>query len=186
VLLAALSRYGSVPRAIDALGVAQRASGKLADARQSFKRAQDAGATVVMPATDMFWGDRYGLVTDPFGHRWSIATHKKDLTVPEIQAAMLTQSNAPRKVTYVKVLNERLGSLVDIDPYVQNQWVALGSDGRVIAVDPATGDFAQTVGVIVKCAQKRRRKVGGKGHGVMVTNTGIARHARFLVSRNML
>jgi tetratricopeptide (TPR) repeat protein len=42
VLLAALARYGSVPRAIDALGVAQRASGKLAEARQSFKRAQDA------------------------------------------------------------------------------------------------------------------------------------------------
>ena len=58
------------------------------DVDAAIKRAQDAGATIVMPATDMFWGDRYGLVTDPFGHRWSIATHKKDLTVPEMQAAM--------------------------------------------------------------------------------------------------
>ncbi len=37
----------------------------------AIKRAQDAGATVMMPATDMFWGDRYGMVTDPYGHRWS-------------------------------------------------------------------------------------------------------------------
>jgi uncharacterized glyoxalase superfamily protein PhnB len=52
------------------------------------KRAADAGATVTMPAQDMFWGDRYGQVTDPFGHCWSIATHKKDLTPDQIQTAM--------------------------------------------------------------------------------------------------
>ena len=37
---------------------------------------------------DMFWGDRYGVVTDPFGHNWSFATHVKDLTPAEIRAAM--------------------------------------------------------------------------------------------------
>ena len=37
-----------------------------------------------MPVSDMFWGDRYGQISDPFGHRWSIATHKKDLTAEEI------------------------------------------------------------------------------------------------------
>ncbi len=54
----------------------------------AIKRAQDAGATVVMPATDMFWGDRYGMVTDPYGHKWSFATHIKDLTPTEVQAGM--------------------------------------------------------------------------------------------------
>jgi PhnB protein len=54
----------------------------------AIKRAQDAGATVVMPAQDMFWGDRYGVVTDPFGHKWAFATHIKDLSPAEMQTAM--------------------------------------------------------------------------------------------------
>jgi uncharacterized glyoxalase superfamily protein PhnB len=54
----------------------------------AIKRAQDAGAKVEMPATDMFWGDRYGMVVDPFGHKWSFATHLKDLTPAEMQAGM--------------------------------------------------------------------------------------------------
>jgi len=54
----------------------------------AIKRAQDAGATVVMPARDMFWGDRYGVVTDPYGHKWSFATHLKDPTPDEMRAAM--------------------------------------------------------------------------------------------------
>jgi PhnB protein len=54
----------------------------------AIKRALDAGATVVMPAADMFWGDRYGMVTDPFGHKWTFATHVKDMTTAEMQAAM--------------------------------------------------------------------------------------------------
>ena len=47
-------------------------------------QAAATGAKVVMPAADMFWGDRYGIVEDPFGHRWSIATHIKDLSDAEI------------------------------------------------------------------------------------------------------
>jgi PhnB protein len=54
----------------------------------AIKRAQDAGATVSMPAQDMFWGDRYGMVTDPFGHKWSFGTRIKDLTREEMRAAM--------------------------------------------------------------------------------------------------
>jgi PhnB protein len=54
----------------------------------AIKRAQDAGATVLMPAQDMFWGDRYGVVTDPYGHKWSLATHIKDVTPDEMRAAM--------------------------------------------------------------------------------------------------
>jgi uncharacterized glyoxalase superfamily protein PhnB len=57
------------------------------DCDAAIKRAQDAGAEVSMPAMDMFWGDRYGVVTDPFGHKWSFATHIRDVTPTEMQAA---------------------------------------------------------------------------------------------------
>jgi PhnB protein len=49
-----------------------------------FKRAVDAGARVVMPVGDMFWGDRFGKVADPFGHHWGIATHKEDVPPQEM------------------------------------------------------------------------------------------------------
>lgn len=52
------------------------------------KRAQDAGAKVEMPPMDMFWGDRYAVVVDPFGHKWSFATHVKDMTPAEMEAGM--------------------------------------------------------------------------------------------------
>lgn len=58
------------------------------DVDAAMKQAVDAGATLAMPAEDMFWGDRYGQVVDPFGHRWSIATHKYDYTPEEIQQNM--------------------------------------------------------------------------------------------------
>ena len=53
-----------------------------------FDRAIHAGAKSVMPVADQFWGDRYGVLEDPFGHKWSIATHKKDPTPDEIRKAM--------------------------------------------------------------------------------------------------
>ncbi len=46
--------------------------------------AIDAGATVTMPVADQFWGDRFGTVSDPYGHHWAIATHVEDLTPEEI------------------------------------------------------------------------------------------------------
>jgi uncharacterized glyoxalase superfamily protein PhnB len=52
------------------------------------KRAVSAGAKVTMPVADMFWGDRYGKLEDPFGHHWSVATHVRDATPEEIQQAM--------------------------------------------------------------------------------------------------
>lgn len=52
-----------------------------------FKQAVAAGAKEVMPLADQFWGDRYGMVTDPYGHNWSIATHVKDMTPQEMMAA---------------------------------------------------------------------------------------------------
>jgi uncharacterized glyoxalase superfamily protein PhnB len=51
---------------------------------QAFERATKAGAQVLGPLTDMFWGDRYGMVSDPYGHHWSMATHKEDLSPEEI------------------------------------------------------------------------------------------------------
>ena len=55
-------------------------------------QAVAAGATVTMPVADMFWGDRYGVLEDPFGHHWSVATHTRDLSPQEIQAGMATAS----------------------------------------------------------------------------------------------
>ncbi|HSC50667.1 MAG TPA: VOC family protein [Gaiellaceae bacterium] len=55
------------------------------DADAVFDRAQAAGATVTSPLENMFWGDRFGSLTDPFGHVWSVATHIED--VPEDEMA---------------------------------------------------------------------------------------------------
>ncbi len=65
------------------------------DADAVFNRAVSAGAQVRMPLMDQFWGDRYGIVTDPYGHQWSIATHVKDISPEEmqkIQDAMAAQA----------------------------------------------------------------------------------------------
>ncbi len=61
------------------------------DVDAAFKQATDAGATVAMPLQDMFWGDRYGIVVDPFGHKWSLATHKEDVSPEECEARAAKQ-----------------------------------------------------------------------------------------------
>jgi PhnB protein len=55
------------------------------DADAVFARAVAAGANPTMPLMDMFWGDRFGKLTDPFGHEWTLATHKHDYTPEEIK-----------------------------------------------------------------------------------------------------
>ena len=55
------------------------------DVDAAVKQAVDAGAEVTMPVADMFWGDRYGRLNDPFGHQWAVATHKEDLTPDELR-----------------------------------------------------------------------------------------------------
>jgi len=52
-----------------------------------FDKAVSAGGKVTMPIADAFWGDRAGGIEDPFGHKWMIATHKKDMTPQEMQKA---------------------------------------------------------------------------------------------------
>ena len=51
-------------------------------------RAVAAGAKITMRVADMFWGDRYGVLDDPFGHHWSVATHIRDVSPEEMQQAM--------------------------------------------------------------------------------------------------
>ena len=56
------------------------------DVDASVQQAVDAGAKVIMPVADMFWGDRYGVIEDPFGHHWSIATPKRTVSMQELEA----------------------------------------------------------------------------------------------------
>lgn len=62
------------------------------DVDAAFRRAVDAGCTVLKPLADMFWGDRFGQLEDPFGNQWGLATHKENLSPTELkmraQAAM--------------------------------------------------------------------------------------------------
>ena len=55
------------------------------DADSFFKKAVEAGATVTMPLENMFWGDRYGTLQDPFGHHWGVGTHLEDVSPAEMQ-----------------------------------------------------------------------------------------------------
>lgn len=54
------------------------------DVDKVFNQAVAAGAKATMPVSDMFWGDRYGKLEDPFGHSWAVATHKEDVKPEEI------------------------------------------------------------------------------------------------------
>ena len=57
------------------------------DAEAVFKRAEAAGATVLQPLQEAFWGDLHGQLEDPFGHRWNISQHLRDVPHDEIVAA---------------------------------------------------------------------------------------------------
>ena len=61
------------------------------DVDATFNRAIAAGAKADMPPVDMFWGDRMGNLTDPFGHTWAIATHKEDVSPEEMEKRMKAQ-----------------------------------------------------------------------------------------------
>ena len=61
------------------------------DVDATVKKALATGAQLVMPPQDMFWGDRYGQVRDPFGHLWSVATHTRDVSEAEMREAMSRQ-----------------------------------------------------------------------------------------------
>ena len=65
------------------------------DADAVWETALAAGAKPMMPLENTFWGDRYGQVADPFGHRWAIATHLRDMTPQEMQEEMAKAMSGP-------------------------------------------------------------------------------------------
>jgi PhnB protein len=75
-VLAPPSIGGSVVLAVD-----------VADTEAMFTQAVRAGAAIRQPLADMFWGDRHGQLEDPFGHRWNIAQHLRDVPHDEVVAA---------------------------------------------------------------------------------------------------
>ncbi|WP_229255916.1 VOC family protein [Duganella fentianensis] len=79
--------YGGLgPKALKGSPVTLHLS--VADVDAAYAQALAAGAQSRMEPADMFWGDRYAQVTDPFGHHWSLATHIRDVSQEEMQAAM--------------------------------------------------------------------------------------------------
>jgi PhnB protein len=58
------------------------------DVDAMFQRALDAGATEIVPLEEQFWGDRYGMVADPFGHHWSLGQPVREVSLDELAAAM--------------------------------------------------------------------------------------------------
>lgn len=72
------------------------------DVDAAFQKAVAAGAKIEAPLDNMFWGDRYGKLTDPFGHSWSMATHKEDVAPAEMQKRMqaaMAKMSEPKKKT---------------------------------------------------------------------------------------
>ena len=70
------------------------------DVDATFKQAESAGAKAVMQPQDMFWGDRFGKLLDPFGHSWALATHKEDVSPEEMQKRMkAAMAQAPQTQT---------------------------------------------------------------------------------------
>jgi PhnB protein len=87
MLMDEMPNYGALgPNALKGSPVTIHLAAEDVDAL--IERAVAAGAKLVMPAADMFWGDRYGQVDDPFGHHWSIATHIRDVSPQEMQQAI--------------------------------------------------------------------------------------------------
>jgi len=83
---------------MDALGPRTRGGATTAfmiyvpDADAAFQRALDAGGRADRPVEDQFWGDRSGTIVDPFGHKWTLATHIEDVPSEELQQRMATWS----------------------------------------------------------------------------------------------
>ncbi len=64
------------------------------DVDAAIEKAVAAGAKITMPVADMFWGDRYGKLEDPFGHQWSLATHQREVSAEEMQKAMAAMESS--------------------------------------------------------------------------------------------
>ena len=64
------------------------------DVDAAFRRATETGCQAMMPPTDMFWGDRYAKLQDPYGHSWSMATHVEDVAPEEMERRMKAEIGA--------------------------------------------------------------------------------------------
>lgn len=82
-----MTGHSSTPASLGGISVALHRF--VADVDAEVERAVAAGATLKMPPMDMFWGDRYAQVVDPFGHEWPLATHVRDVTPEEALQAMI-------------------------------------------------------------------------------------------------
>ena len=69
----------------------------LEDVDSTFRKALSAGAKEAQPLADQLWGDRYGRLTDPFGHSWSLATHKEDVSAEEMSKRMQEAAKAQHR-----------------------------------------------------------------------------------------
>ena len=83
-----VEKGASALRDLGGVGLVTDAVERLAIEGFGGAQAVAAGARITMPLADMFWGDRYAKLKDPFGHQWSLATHQRDLSPAEIQAGM--------------------------------------------------------------------------------------------------
>ncbi len=87
MLVDAFPEWGSVdPKALKGSPVTIHL--QVEDVDAVYTQAVAAGARPTMPVADMFWGDRYGVLEDPFGHKWSVATHVRDLSHAEVAEGM--------------------------------------------------------------------------------------------------
>jgi PhnB protein len=84
VLVDELAGSGGQPSGTGALSPRIEFAIYCADADAMYERAIELGATVTLPISDVFWGDRYGKVMDPFGQVWALATRKVDLSIEEV------------------------------------------------------------------------------------------------------
>lgn len=88
IMLGEESEQWGVKSPLSLGGVASSLHIYVPDVDAAFARALEAGATVRYPLEDAFWGDRYGKVSDPFGHEWGLATRQKELSPEEMKAAL--------------------------------------------------------------------------------------------------
>jgi uncharacterized glyoxalase superfamily protein PhnB len=138
------------------------------DVDASFERAIQAGGSVRMPLSDAFWGDRYGQLGDPFGHVWSIATHKEDVSPEELE----------------RRLREAFASMPPPEPEPEpaSQAAAADPPGREVprrsAPRPAPRRRPAKKKAVKKAAKKAKKKVAKKkAAGKRTTKKKVARKA---------
>jgi len=110
------------------------------DVDSVFNRARSAGAKVDAPLDDMFWGDRYGKLTDPFGHSWSVAAHKEDVAPAGDEEARPSSDGKDASSARLMIRHKRVGLNKKGQP-----------SKRVCQVPPADSQFASALRQSRRC-----------------------------------